>query len=138
MVGKGHLTRLLCRDIAHERFAALDGSDGVQVDTNDQTAHWHVLHSYLQPSSCSIEESCKTGVHSMTPTHLIVGQIHSSKTVHRMLGCDTTNVKRKTVESVGILGECSDRLPAYQELHTSQAASCCSRGSGTSGSAESA
>ena len=47
-----HLARLLCSDIAHEGLAALDGSDWVQIDTNDQAAHWHVLDSHLEPSSC--------------------------------------------------------------------------------------
>ena len=47
-----HLSRLLRSDIAHKGLAALDSSDWVQINTNDQTAHWHVLDSHLKPSSC--------------------------------------------------------------------------------------
>lgn len=53
--GAAHLTRLLCCDVTHKGLAALDGSDWVQINANDQAAHRHVLDSYLKPSSYTIQ-----------------------------------------------------------------------------------
>lgn len=48
-----HLTGLLCSNVSHKSCAALDCSDWVQVNTNNQAAHGHVLDSNLEPSSCA-------------------------------------------------------------------------------------
>ena len=49
-----YLARLLGCYVAHKSFATLDCPDWVQVNTNDQAAHWHVLDSYLKPSSYTL------------------------------------------------------------------------------------
>ena len=51
-----YLSRFLSGDVSHNGSAAFDCANGVQVNANDQAAHWHVLHSHLKPSSCASQQ----------------------------------------------------------------------------------
>ena len=53
-----HLAGFLCGDVTNKGLTTLDGTDRCKINANDEAAHWHVLDSHLEPSSCKKKKQC--------------------------------------------------------------------------------
>lgn len=129
-----HLAGLLCCDIAHKGFAALDGSDRVQINTDDQAAHGHMLDSHLEPSSCIGTQQQRFIIRTDV-------QMRGNKRLKQKCAvlyaaywhsASAHGGERRLVQQCRATNA---RVLAYLELHTSQAEFCCSPRNGIFGSA---